>query len=116
MQIADNIVSIVEAAPPPIDMKLTFRERFTAKQLQEQMRRLRKSWQVSVPTQALMLQRDRLDARLEEDLTLERTLTLIEDYLNLIHQIQRDAAEADRQKLVDMRQTWESLLGREVKR
>ncbi len=111
-------ITLSESGFDPIDMKLTFRERFSTKQLQDQMRRLRKSWPVPIPTQTLIFQRDRLDARLEDELTMEQILTLIEDYLDLIHQIQLqcDIPEVDRQKLVKMRKAWESMLDREVKR
>lgn len=100
----------------PIDMKLTHRERFSAKQMQDQMRRLRKCWNVPVPNQSLIFQRDRLDARLESNLTVEQAFTLIEDYIDLIHQMQHSIAASERLKLVEMRREWESLLDREVKR
>lgn len=108
--------ALLESGFDPIDLKLTHRERFSAKQLQDQMRRLRNSWNVSVPSQSLMLRRDHLDARLESNLTLEQAFVLIEDYIDLIHRMQHSVAVSERQKLIKMRREWESLLDREVKR
>lgn len=108
--------SLSESGFEPIDMKLMFKERFSANQLREQMRVLRKNWAIQIPTQNLMLQRDRLDGRLEEELTMEQILKLIEDYLDLIHQmqLQRNISEGERRKLAEMRKAWESLLSWEV--
>lgn len=108
--------ALSESGFDPIAMKLTHMECFSTKQLLDQMRRLRKSWNISISTQNLMFRRDRLDARLEADLTMDQLFTLIEDYADLISQMQRSADASARPKLAEMRKAWENLLDREVRR
>ncbi|MBR4039920.1 MAG: hypothetical protein IKJ11_07465 [Clostridia bacterium] len=107
--------ALTERGFDPVEIRLTHRERFTIGQLQDQMRTLRRGWNVPVSTQSLMFRRDRLDSRLKSEMSAEETVSLIEDYIDLIRQIQKAADEAERMKVIEMRRAWEALLSREDK-
>lgn len=105
--------ALSESGFDPIDVRIIHKERYSIQQLQDHMHRLRKEWNAAVPTQSLILHRDRLDHRLESDLNAEETITLIEEYIDLIRQMQRTAAEAEKAKFIEMHKAWEALLDRE---
>lgn len=107
--------TLTESGFEPVCVTLAHIEQYSLRQLRERMIALRRDWEVSMPNQSLLLARDRLDSRLEADAGGEGTLTLIEDYVDLIRQVQRAAPAGDRPRLAEMRRSWEALTEREVR-